>query len=253
MSVISRIVGTVPRMTQTTPPLAVLVPTRGRPQNAVRLQQAFTDTDSLNATLIFVLDADDPELPGYWEAAGDRRIRHLTVHDGEGGTGMTAALNYAATLHAGEYGALGFMGDDHLPRTAGWDAHVLGALGTDEPRIVYGDDLLQGANLPTAAFMPSRMVRALGFMAPPVLRHLYVDNFWLELGERLGTLHYLPDVVIEHLHPAAGKAVMDERYAVVNATEADAADRRAWRDFRDGLGMAGALRRVRAEYGRVAA
>lgn len=249
---ISPIVGTVPRMTQTTKPLAVLVPTRGRPQNAARLQQAFADTDSLNAALVFVVDADDPELPGYWEAAGDRRIRHLTVHDGQGGTGMTAALNYAAGVFAGEYDALGFMGDDHLPRTAGWDAHVLGALGTDEPRIVYGNDLLQGAALPTAAFMPSRLVRALGFMAPPVLRHLYVDNFWMELGEQLGTLRYLPDVVIEHLHPAAGKAAVDERYAAVNATEADAADREAWLRWRED-GLPAALRRVRDEYARVTA
>jgi hypothetical protein len=27
---------------------------------------------------------------------------------------------------------------------------------------------------------------------------------------------YLPDVIIEHLHPAAGKAEMDEGYARVN-------------------------------------
>ncbi|MFH8805289.1 glycosyltransferase family 2 protein [Streptomyces sp. NPDC017936] len=230
--------------------LAVLVPTRGRPQNAIRLQQAFDDTDSLNAVPVFVVDSDDPELPVYWEAAGDRAIRHITVHEGATGTGMTAALNHAARHFAGEYEALGFMGDDHLPRTAGWDAHVLGALGTGEPRIVYGDDLLQGERLPTAAFMPSRMVRALGYMAPPVLRHLYVDNFWLALGLHLDGLRYLPHVVIEHLHPAAGKASMDARYAAVNATEADMLDRQAWRRFRDGDGFASALRRVRAEYGR---
>jgi hypothetical protein len=46
---------------------------------------------------------------------------------------------------------------------------------------------------------------------------------------------------------------MDERYAAVNAPDADAADRRAWLDFRDGTGLAGALRRVRAEYGTAAA
>jgi len=240
-------------MTQTTQPLAVVVPTRGRPQSAARLQQAFADTDSLNATLVFVVDADDPELDGYFTRAGVGEIAHLMVREGAGGTGMTAALNHAARVLTDEYGALGFMGDDHLPRTAGWDAHVLGALGTGEPRIVYGNDLLQGAALPTAAFMPSRLVRALGFMAPPVLGHLYVDNFWLELGERLGALRYLPDVVIEHLHPAAGKAAMDERYAAVNAAEADAADRRAWLDFRDGVGLAGALRRVRSEYAQVTA
>lgn len=237
-------------MTQTTEPLAVVVPTRGRPQNAARLQQAFAETDSLNAVPVFVLDADDPELPGYFARAGVGEIGHITVHEGAGGSGMVAALNYAARVLADEYDALGFMGDDHLPRTAGWDAHVLGALNSPGPAVVYGDDLLQGEKLPTAAFMPSRLVRALGFMAPPVLRHLYADNFWLELGGRLGTLRYLPGVVIEHVHPAAGKAAMDERYAAVNAPDADAADRRAWLDFRDGVGFAGAVRSVREEYSR---
>lgn len=251
---ISRILGTVPRMTQTTEPMAVIVPTRGRPQNAARLQRAFAETDSLNAVPMFVVDADDPELPGYLARVGVGEITHILVHDSDAaGTGMTGPLNYAAGILSHEYDALGFMGDDHMPRTAGWDAHVLGALAGPGPAVVYGNDLLQGERLPTAAFMPSRLVRALGFMAPPVLGHLYVDNFWMELGLRTGGLRYLPDVVIEHLHPAAGKAGMDARYAAVNAPEADTADRRAWLDFRDGIGLAGALRRVREEYRSAAA
>jgi hypothetical protein len=235
-------------MTQTTEPLAVLVPTRGRPQNAARLQQAFRNTESLNSTLVFVVDHDDPELEGYWERAGVGEIDHLTVYEGEGGRGMVASLNAAAHRLAGEYDALGFMGDDHLPRTAGWDAHVLGALSSPWPRVVYGNDLFQGERLPTAAFLPSRVVRALGYMAPPMLRHLYVDNFWLDLGQQLGGLTYLPDVVIEHVHPAAGKTAMDERYAAVNAPEADVADRLAWMGFRDSDAFDAALRAVREEY-----
>ena len=227
-----------------TAPMLVIVPTRGRPKNAARLAEAFEATDSLNADLVFVADHDDPELPAYHLACP-----RLLIYRGEAGKGLTGPLNWAAGLYADIYDHLGFMGDDHLPRTRGWDAHVLGALDAMEPRVVYGDDLLQGAALPTAAFMPSRLVRALGFMAPPTLRHLYVDDFWLELGRAVGGLRYLPDVVIEHVHPAAGKVAMDERYALVNSTEADALDRQAWRAFRDNGGMAAALRRVRDEYG----
>lgn len=250
-AVIPAFPGTVPalhptteRRNSVTSPLLVIVPTRGRPQNAARLADAFRQTDSLNAELVFVADHDDPELTAYHLAAP-----RLLVYQGESGNGLVPALNWAAGLYADIYDYIGFMGDDHLPRTAGWDAHVLGALDPLEPRIVYGNDLLQGENLPTAAFMPSRMVRALGFMAPPVLRHLYVDNFWLQLGRDLGGLRYLPDVVIEHIHPAAGKTPMDERYAVVNAPAADRLDSDAWRDFRHGDAYPAAVRRVEAEYG----
>jgi hypothetical protein len=228
-----------------TAPLLVIVPTRGRPQNAARLVKAFEETDSLNAELVFVADQDDPELPAYHVTTP-----RLLIHRDETGTGMVAALNGAASLYADIYDAIGFMGDDHLPRTAGWDAHVLGALNSPEPRIVYGNDLFQGERLPTAVFLPSRVVRAMGFMAPPVLRHLYVDDFWLELGRRLGGLRYLPDVIIEHLHPAAGKVPMDAGYAAVNAPEADVADRLAWMEFRDGDGFSAALRAIREEYSR---
>lgn len=228
-----------------TAPLLVIVPTRGRPQNAARLARAFEETESLNAELVFVADHDDPELPAYHMACP-----RLLIYRGETGRGMVASLNWAAWLYADIYDYLGFMGDDHLPRTRGWDAHVVGALDALEPRVVYGNDLLQGEALPTAVFLPSRMVRALGYMAPPALRHLYADNFWLELGQALQGLRYLPDVVIEHVHPAAGKMPMDERYALVNSSEADMLDRQAWRLFRDGDGFAAAVHRVLDEYGR---
>jgi hypothetical protein len=53
-------------------------------------------------------------------------------------------------------------------------------------------------------------------MTFPGCIHLFFDNFVKQLGIDLGCLKYLPDVIIEHLHPVAGKAEMDEGYARVN-------------------------------------
>ena len=231
-------------------PLAVIVPTRGRPDNAARLAEAFRSTDTLNAIAVFVADADDPELPGYRQLLDDGKIPRLMVYDStSGGGGLCRPLNYAARRYAELYEAVGFMGDDHLPRTISWDDRIMTELDSLEPRIVYGNDLLQGPALPTAVFMQSRMITAMGCMAPSHMRHLYLDNFWKELGERLGGLVYLPDVIIEHLHPVAGKAEWDERYQVVNAPARDAADRDAWLAYRDGDGFESALRAIRREYG----
>jgi hypothetical protein len=229
--------------------LAVIVPTRGRPGNAARLAEAFRETDTLNALVVFVADIDDPELPAYRDLLDSGAIPRLMVHGQTGGTGLGPALNYAARKYAGLYENVGFMGDDHLPRTCGWEDRVLEELDSLEPRIVYGNDLLQGPNLPTAVFMQSRIVQALGCMAPSCMRHLYLDNFWKHLGETLGGLVYLPDVIIEHLHPVAGKAAWDERYAVVNASGRDLADRTAWENYRDGAGFEAALKSIRREYG----
>jgi hypothetical protein len=228
--------------------LAVVVPTRGRPENAARLARAFEETTASGALPVFVADKDDPTLPDYRSLLDTGVISRLLISDHTGGGGLCVPLNFAARRYAEVYENVGFMGDDHLPRTHGWDTLILGELDSLEPRIVYGNDLLQGANLPTAVFMQSRMIRALGVMAPQAMRHLYLDNFWKELGERTGSLIYRQDVVIEHLHPVAGKALMDARYAAVNAPEADRRDRDAWLAYRDGAGFESALRSVRKEY-----
>jgi hypothetical protein len=53
-------------------------------------------------------------------------------------------------------------------------------------------------------------------MTFPGCIHLFFDNFVKQLGIDLNCLKYLPDVIIEHLHPVAGKAEMDEGYLRVN-------------------------------------
>lgn len=229
--------------------LLVLVPTRGRPQSAVRMVEAWEKTDTMNARLTFVTDDDDPELEAYRTLATEGVIKGLVTLPAPGVPGITIPLNRAATIFQDTAKVIGFMGDDHAPRTTGWEDRVIEAADTCCPRVVYGNDLFQGAALPTAAFVPSRMIRAMGFMSPPVLRHLYVDNFWLQLGRDLGGLRYLPEVVIEHLHPAAGKAPMDDRYRAVNARAVDDADRAAFEAYMGSPAYGDVLSRIREEYG----
>jgi hypothetical protein len=108
-----------------------------------------------------------------------------------------------------------FMGDDHFPRTQGWDKAFIQALNGNAG-IAYSNDLLQGENLPTVYATTREVVNELRGMTFPGCIHLYFDNFVKQLGIDLNALKYLPDVIIEHLHPVAGKAVMDEGYARVN-------------------------------------
>lgn len=218
-----------------------------------RLEEARRATASYDgADFLYAVDDDDPELAGYKALGVDR----LTIGPRRR---LVPTLNEQARRHADLYPFLGFMGDDHLPVTPGWDRIIRDELDprdsdgrpTNRPRVVYGNDLIQGANLPTAVFLHSRIVLALNFMAPPGLVHLYADNFWLELGRDLDGLVYLPHVVIQHLHPVGGTAAWDEGYADANAPARDETDRNAWNAFRrdDGpLGYAAAVERVRGEF-----
>lgn len=208
--------------------IALIVPSRGRPNNIDRLHNAITATAS-RVDLIVAVDNDDPYLPGY-------RDIHAR-HDQGFALGVGPRLRLVGTLNATalavEHRYVGFAGDDHMPRTKGWDEQYLAVLDEIGPGgIVYGNDMIQGEALPTHVVMDRRIVDALGFMAPPQLQHLYVDNFWKDLGETLGTLRYLPDVLVEHLHPVAGRAEWDATYSETNAGERYEADEAAYREYR---------------------
>lgn len=191
--------------------LLVIVPSRGRPENIRRLYQAWRETNAA-ADLVVAIDADESLV--YPDA---RDLRAFTMRClPSPHPGMTAPLNEIAGVLAHRYAAVGFMGDDHVPRTPCWDDRVLAELAQLGTGIVYGNDLIHGARLPTAVFMSSVIVQTLGYMAPPRQWHLWLDNAWLALGQALGAIRYLPDVVIEHLHPLVGKAESDEGYERVN-------------------------------------
>jgi hypothetical protein len=189
--------------------------------------------DAINATadfteLIFAIDEDD--VATYSDlihaTAGVNNVKVVIAAR----MGMNGTLNHWATWMASDYDFICFMGDDHLPRTAGWDTKLAESIGSDAG-IAYGNDLLQGENLPTAVVMSSVIIRALGFMSPPALKHLFLDNFWLAMGHALGNVNYLPDVIIEHLHYINGKADHDERYAAVNNPEMHNGDQAIFSEY----------------------
>lgn len=192
----------------------VLVPSRNRLGNAQRLYEAFKVCSE--ASVVFIIDDDDPQLTEYI-------ISVPTMVVSRGTPGIVAPLNRAVEKVLTDPGVkyVGFMGDDHLPKSREWDLRLLECLRQTPGCIAYGNDLFQGPNLPTAVFMDARIPRILEFMAPPVLQHLWVDNYWKALGEGLGTLRYLDDVIIEHLHPAAGKSDWDETYQECNIPARD--------------------------------
>lgn len=226
--------------------LVVIVPSRGRPEAAVELAESFAETCSLNTQPVFAIDVDDPASDGYYEVS--RRGLGFVVVSAT--TSMVDALNARATGFAGlgpELApfALGFQGDDHRPRSRGWDKRYLDELRSLGSGFVYGDDLLQGPNLPTQVAMTSDIVRALGWMAPPFLRHMYVDNSWKVLGEAIGRIRYLPDVVVEHMHPVAGKSEWTEGHIRVNDGAIYAADHAAFEAWRNGAAFVDAVGKLR--------
>lgn len=213
--------------------LLVIVPSRGRPANITDLAACWPATGA-TADLLVVTDDDDPapyQVPDWVRHEIGPRRR------------LGPTLNAAAVANADRYRLVGFMGDDHRPRTPGWDEIVSDEFDRLGTGIVYGNDLLQGQNLPTAVFMSASIVTALGRMVPDGLVHLFLDNYWADLGRELDALSYLPEVVIEHLHPAASKAASDAGYVESNSWWGH--DQRAYSQFVAEGGLVADADRVR--------
>lgn len=212
---------------------AVVVPSRGRPDNVKRLAEAFKKTEA-NSDLWVVIDDNDWDRKTYEKNAEEYDYGYLVIENNA--SGMCAPLNKAVEILMDDtqydhYNYFAFMGDDHCPKTLYWDYILTLAIPHPRNGISYGNDLFQGGNLPTACFMNREIVERLGGMVPPKFKHLYVDNFWHKLGTDIGGLYYKPDVIIEHLHPVAQKSKMDVNYARVNSQEMYDHDRQIYEEY----------------------
>lgn len=210
--------------------LVVIVPSRGRPEAVGDLALQCQRTCTANTVLLVVVDTDDPTLPQYQAPAGTMVFFTWAPPGG----GHVGAINWGAgrALADMQPYAVAKLDDDHRPKTVGWDTRMLAELRDMGTGIVYGNDLLQGERLPTAPAMTADIVRTLGFMGPPDLQHLFIDDFWRDLGQAAGCLRYLPDVVVEHMHPLAGKADWDDGYRRVNDPIRYQADGAAYQAYR---------------------
>jgi len=212
------------------PDLVIVVPSRGRPEAVAELALACKQTCTADTVLLVAVDSDDPTLPQYQAPPGTQVFFTWAPPD----SGHVGAINWAAARALEDFApfAIGKLDDDHRPRSVGWDTSLIAALRQMGTGIVYGNDLFQGAALPTAPVMTADIVAALGYMGPPSLRHLMVDNFWRDLGDEAGCLRYLPGVVVEHMHPMAGKVAWTEGHQRVNAPAAYERDGAAYLSYR---------------------
>jgi len=190
--------------------ITLLLPSKGRPEKAKEAIDCFNRCKTDYSQLILVLNEGD-------EYNLDVPTIHVPANN------MCEAVNLASKYVETEN--IGFIGDDHHIRTKGFDKILEEKL--EENLIVYADDLLQREKLATQCVMRTNVVRTLGYMAIPGLKHLYMDNFWMELGAQ-----FVPEVVIEHMHYLNGKSQHDERYKEVNSDAIHSNDKNVFENWK---------------------
>ena len=226
--------------------LLVIVPSRGRPGNLARLLDAVHATRTAITHVHAAVDDDDPELDAYrdmWnDHAGDGDWLDTGPRDG-----LIGWTNKIAVAEAGNYKALASFGDDHLPRTKGWDTALLRAIddmgGTG---ISFPWDGMR-EDVPEAPVVSSDIVEALGWLLNPACQHYYGDDTLGVLGRAAGCLRHCRAVWVEHVHPGAGTAPGDRTYKDSSASiQADKAAYQQWRQHQMATDVA-AIRALREQ------
>lgn len=213
-------------MTEVSPAVSVLLPSRGRSGSLVDLVRSAGETAVNPVEFVVRLDDDDPHLPDYQEAPFGAGVRLLL------GPRRVLSECWNECAAAARADVLMHCGDDIRFRTDAWDVLVLAEFERwpDRLVLVHGRDGIQDERVATHGFYHRRWMETVGYFVPPYFASDYNDLWWTEVADAIDRRRYLAAVYTEHLHPAAGKWPMDqthvERLARHSAEDCDGTYRR---------------------------
>ncbi len=189
----------------------IIIPTKGRPQNIERFIEAYKKTGAISP-VVLLINNDEKNLYGKIKFPENFSIKEFSS---ENSAAECVNQYFQENLNHDFYGILA---DDIIPETEGWDLKLKEACGLE--KLAWADDGIQGENLPTHPFFGGNLLRKIGFIAPPGIRHCYVDNFWKLVATVLEKGVYLPEIKLTHHHYLKG-APMDQTYTNQPNHEAD--------------------------------
>jgi hypothetical protein len=197
---------------------SLFLPTRGRAALVQRLFDSLVQTtaDLERMEIVLYIDEDDHE---------SREISHpeLSLVKIVSSPGQTMGNMNRACYEASHGRHVMLVNDDVVFRTQGWDHRILETASqfSDEVALIYGNDLDQGAAVPTFPIVSRTVCEVLGEICPRGYRNLHIESHLLDIFRQLARLGhnricYLNDVIFEHMHYAVGKAAADSVYIKKN-------------------------------------
>lgn len=210
-----------------------LLPSRRRPQNLQRFAKAAIDAQTSTPGLILV-DVEDMadngghytsiarDLPDNWDFA-------ICPYESMGEKVEWARSTLQSVDKPWDF--IGLLGDDNVPVTPRWDAHCVATIRGYN--FVSTDDGWQAPRRAAGATIWSKELVALtGYIFPPGLKHLYIDDIWETIGRLADNWHILMDVLVEHRHVNRGMAASDETHTIAYSEERWASDREVYMEWR---------------------
>lgn len=117
------------------------------------------------------------------------------------------------------------MNDDVICRTKNWDEKVLNVLSKhkDGIALLYTNDGYYGSKVSTFPILPRHTCELLDLIVPPIYKSHSIDSHVFDVFKKLDLLghsriHYLGDVLFEHMHFGLTLDLLSRREAVLAAS-----------------------------------
>lgn len=171
----------------------ILVPTLNRPELLKRFLLSYVATETTMPCLVLV-DKKDPSLDDYQKIDYPKGVTLvLTESRSMGGKCQEVWDQYI------DLDAVTLLNDDHVLETLGWDNKVLSQI-TGTNVIGTNDGWTAPNRLGGATTFSTKVLKTLGWMFPPGIEHLYIDNVYEFLCAKAQCANILMDVMARHNH-----------------------------------------------------
>lgn len=195
------------------PSISILLPTRGRPEQAERLLESIVATAEEPARLEIVLYVDDDD-----PASHALQCKEIQTTRIVGPRLSMGGLNTACYKRStGDIIVL--LNDDMVIRSSGWDRKFMDVNEryADQIFLAYPNDLHSRETLCSTPILSRKTCELLIHPFPEGYQGGFIDYQLMDIFKRLQVLGenrivYLSDVVIEHLHYQYGKSEIDATY-----------------------------------------
>lgn len=196
-------------MAQRIPVISLLLPSRQRPTQLMRLYKSATEEADYPHAIEMVVYVDEDD-SGYDELI-ETPPRGCVFIKGPRKT-ISKCWNECWEASTGEI--YFHAGDDVVIRTKGWDTIVRNLFDeyTDKIVFAYGDDgnIESSRNdFGTHGFIHKNWTDIVGYFVPPYYESDYNDTHLNDLAKGVGRHRHI-DVLTEHMHFSLGKSEMDQ-------------------------------------------
>ncbi len=191
------------------------MPTRYRPLIFKRMFESWR-ANSVCSDLIIGLQNDDEDLAEYLKViAGEPADKsYYIMLDNIGLAGKYNELYRQFP----NYEAYALLNDDHIFRTPNWDSLIMARLKSLQEKqghklhIISWQDGWMNDLMP-AGFCTKELLEIIKTPCPVgYMSHVFIDNTYQMLAGFAGIGEYMPEIMIEHMHPEKGKGEIDKNY-----------------------------------------